>query len=87
MDEQGKRRLKLEENRTITTARLQGMRHSAYQLINHLTAISGYTQLVLTRNPGLCINTELEKVVKAVNRASEEVLSCLASLNEVEKGH
>lgn len=85
-DEQGKSGLKPEENRAITTARLQAMRHRAHQLINHLTAISGYTQLALTRKPGSCINTELEKIVKTVNRASKEVLSWLASLNEVEKG-
>jgi hypothetical protein len=62
------------------------MRNRVHRLINHLTAISGYTQIVLMRKPSSSLRAELEKIVQAVNSASEEVRSCVASLNEVEEG-
>ena len=76
---------RLEERRTITIARLQGMRDRAHKLLNQLTAISGYTQIALTGQAGSSIKTELEKIVQAADRASKEVLCFIASLNEVEK--
>jgi nitrogen-specific signal transduction histidine kinase len=78
--------LELQGDRTITTARLRAMRYRAHQILNQLTAISGYAQIALTSEPSSRRERELTKIVQAVNRASREVLSCLATIGDVEKG-
>ena len=63
----------------------QRMHKSVHHLINHLTAISGYVQIVLGRPDRSA--TELHKIIHAVEKAMLMLRACVANLKEIERRH
>lgn len=85
-EEQEFEKARLKASFTITAVRLKAMHHRAHRLLNQLTAISGYSQIALTRNPITPIKADLEKILQTIRLATKDVLSCIESLDEIRGG-
>lgn len=72
-----------EELKTDLLAEFHRIQKSAHHLINHLTAISGYVQIVQNQ-PERSIG-ELDKVSSIVEKSIATLRGCVASLKEVER--
>lgn len=56
----------------------------ALQLIDHLTAVSGYCQIVLDTEVEPTIKLHLEKISNSVSKAAQSVQRCLTMVNDIE---
>ena len=73
----------VEQLKTEVLSEFQSMQRSVHHLINHLTAISGYVQIVQTE-PGRSAS-ELHKIIHAVEKSMVMLRACVANLKEVER--
>jgi hypothetical protein len=73
----------IEQLKNEFVSEFQRMQKSVHHLINHLTAISGYVQIVQV-DPGRSV-TELHKIIHAVEKSMSMLRACVANLNEVER--
>lgn len=73
----------IEQLKNEFVGEFQRMQKSVHHLINHLTAISGYVQIVQV-DPGRFI-TELHKIIHAVEKSMTMLRACVANLKEVER--
>ena len=66
----------------------QRMQKTTYRLIDHLTAISGYTQIAHTRcGPNGRSAGELGKILEMVEKSMGMLRACLVNLQEFERRH
>lgn len=72
-----------EELKNDLLAEFHRIQKSAHQLINHLTAISGYVQIVQNQPERSIV--ELDKVASIVEKSTATLRGCLASLKEMER--
>ena len=70
--------------RLITLDQLGIMRTRALQLIDHLTALSGYGQIALDADLEPATRAQLEKILDTVSKAVQSVQSCLAMVKFIE---
>ena len=73
----------LEELKNEFLSEFQRMQKSVHQLINHLTAISGYVQIVQVK-PERSF-AELHKIIHIVEKSMGMLRACVANLREVER--
>ena len=73
----------IEQLKNEFVGEFQRMQKSVHHLINHLTAISGYVQIV-QMDPGRSL-TELHKIIHAVEKSMFMLRACVANLKEVER--
>lgn len=74
-----------DDTRTVSLQELRGMRERDIRLIDLLTAVSGYAEIALARDPEPVVCLQLEKIMRAAGRAADGVRSCLASVEEIER--
>ena len=61
----------------------QRMQKSVHRLIDHLTAISGYAQIV--QHTPTTARAELHKIISTVEKSMIMLRACVANLKEVER--
>ena len=75
----------LEELKNEFLGEFQRIQKYVHHLINHLTAISGYAQIVQIR-PERSV-TELHKIIHIVEKSMVMLRACVANLREMERRH
>lgn len=73
----------IEQLKNEFLSEFQRIQKLVHHLINHLTAISGYVQIVQVE-PLRCV-TELHKIIHAVEKSMVMLRACVANLKEVER--
>ena len=72
-----------EELKSELLGEFQRMQKSVHRLINHLTAISGYAQIVQFK-PERSVS-ELHKIISTVEKSMTMLRACIANMKEFEK--
>ena len=73
----------VEELKNEFLSEFQRMQRSVHRLINHLTAISGYAQIVQFKPERSA--TELHKIISTVEKSMIMLRACIANLKEFER--
>jgi hypothetical protein len=72
------------ETRLITLEQLHIMRTRALQLLDQLTALSGYGQIAQDTDLNPAARLQVEKILKIVSKAVQSIQSCLAMVKDIE---
>ena len=75
----------LEESRKECADEFRKMQRTAHRLLDHLTAISGYTQIVHTQVDPRRDLAELGNILTAVEKSSGMLRLCILNLKEFER--
>lgn len=83
MSVKGSQEPAVEELKNEFLGEFQRMQKSVHRLIDHLTAISGYAQIVQL-TPATA-RAELHKIISTVEKSVLMLRACIANLKEVER--
>lgn len=73
----------IDERKHELLSEFQRMQRSVHRLIDHLTAISGYAQIV--QHAPTTARAELHKIITTVEKSMIMLRACVANLKEVER--